>query len=125
MLSQAGSGRLDPSTIVYGDVTGDLREEALVPISSAGTLGNIAYLVFTPRSGDASLVLTRTLDRSSAGGLQLTIEDGTLLETTAVYRPEDPLCCPSALRRTTFQWDGSKLQVEREQQISQTPGPKR
>jgi hypothetical protein len=124
MLSQVGSGRLEPGTVVYGDVTGDLREEALVPIASGGTLGNIAYLVFVPDQGGAELVLTRTLDRSSAGGLKLAVEDGVLVETAAVYQGDDPLCCPSALRLTTFRWDGSRLQVDREEQVRQTPGPK-
>ena len=124
MLSQSGSGRLEPGTVVYGDVTGDRREDALVPIASGGTLGNTAYLVFVPNAGNAGLVLTRTVDRSSAGGLKMTIEDGVLVETTAVYGNEDPLCCPSGLRRTTFRWDGSRLQVAREEQVKQTPGPK-
>jgi hypothetical protein len=124
LLSLAGSGRLEPGTVVYGDVTGDLREDAIVPIASGGTLGNIAYLVFVPSGGSADLVLSRTLDRSSAGGLKMAIEDGRLVESAAVYAPTDPLCCPSALRLTTFRWDGSRLQVEREVQVQQTPGPK-
>ena len=123
-LAQAGSGRIEPSTIVYGDVTGDLREEALVPISSGGTLGNVAYLVFTSSGTNASLVLTRTPDRGNAGGLKMTIEDGVLVETAAEFGPSDPLCCPSVTSRTSFRWDGSKLQVLREDLIQATPGPK-
>ena len=123
-LAQAGSGRIEPSTIVYGDVTGDLREEALVPESSGGTLGNVAYLVFTASGSNASLVLTRTPDRGNAGGLKMTIEDGVLIESAAEFGPSDPLCCPSVTRRTSFRWDGSKLQVLREDRVQATPGPK-
>jgi hypothetical protein len=123
-LAQAGSGRVEPSTIVYGDVTGDLREEALVPISSGGTLGNVAYLVFTSGAASPSLVLTRTPERGSAGGLKMVIEDGVLVETAVEYGPSDALCCPSITKRTSFRWDGSKLQVLREDRVQATPGPK-
>jgi hypothetical protein len=123
MLSQVGSGSLERGTIVYADVTGDLREEAIIPIASGGTLGNVAYLVFTQDKGAPALLLTRTLDRSSAGGLRVTTED-RLVETAAEYGPSDPLCCPSFLRRTLFRWDGSKLQVEREEKVAGAGGPK-
>ena len=123
-LAQAGSGRVEPSTIVYGDITGDLREEAIVPIASGGTLGNLAYLVFTGSGPNASLVLTRTADRSSSGGIKMTIEDGVLVETAGEFGPSDALCCPSVIKRTTFRWDGARLQVQREERIQSTPGPK-
>jgi hypothetical protein len=96
----------------------------VVPITSGGTLGNIAYVVLTLRSGKAQQILTRRLDRGSAGGLMMSLQDGKLVETTAVYGAEDPLCCPSTLKLTTFRWDGSQLQVEREEQQVATPGPK-
>jgi hypothetical protein len=124
LLGQSSSGKLEPSTIVYADVTGDLREEAVVPISSGGTLGNVAYLVFVNSAGGPRLVLTRTPDRGSAGGLQAAVEDGVLVETAAEYGPSDALCCPSVLKRTSFRWDGSMLQVQREERIQATPGPK-
>ena len=125
LLSQVGSGRIEPGTILYADLTADSREEAIIPVSSGGTLGNVAYLVFTRGGNGPTLLLTRTLDRSSAGGLQMAVEDGRLVETAAEYGPEDPLCCPSVLRRTLFRWDGAKLQVEREEKLPTTPGPKR
>ena len=123
-MRQVGGGGVDPRAIVYADLTGDRREEAVVPVDSGGTLGNLAYLVFTLRGSTPALILTRTLDRSSAGGLKMTVEDGKLVETVAEYGPQDPLCCPSVLRRTTFRWDGSLMQVEREEKVPQTPGPK-
>jgi hypothetical protein len=127
MLSAAGSGSIERATIVYADVTGDLREEAIVPIASGGTLGNIAYLVFgrSPSTKDgATLLLTRTADRSSAGGLRMSVENGRLIETAAEYGASDALCCPSVLRRTIFRWDGAKLQVEREEKVPNTTGQK-
>jgi hypothetical protein len=106
-------------------VTGDLREDAIVPVTSQGTLGNIGYVVYTLEGGKPHVVLTRTVDRTSASGLQMSTEDGVLLETRGVYGPDDPFCCPSQLRETTFRWDGSQLQVDNEVLVQQDPGPKR
>lgn len=89
-----------------------------MPLSSGGTLGNVAYLVYTAvASGQPSLALTREVDRSNAGGIIMSIEEGKLVETAPVYGPEDPRCCPSKLRLTHFRWDGAKLQVEKEEQV--------
>jgi hypothetical protein len=112
LLERLGSGRVATEAVVYEDLTGDLREEAIVPITSDGTLGNVAYLVYSLRSGKPELILTRTMDRTTASGLVMGVDDfGTLTETVGVYGAEDPLCCPSVLRLTTFSWDGSALQV--------------
>ena len=122
LLRQLGGGSLDQRAIIYGDVTGDRREEAAVPVDSGGSLGNVAYAVFTLRAGTPSLILSRTLDRSSGGGLVMAIEDGRLVETSGQFGPEDPFCCPSQLRKTSFRWDGSRLQVEREETIANPAG---
>jgi hypothetical protein len=125
MIAQLGSGAVESGAILYADVTGDQREEAIVPVTSQGTLGNIGYVVFTMESGKPAVVLTRTVDRSAASGLQMSVEDGVLLETRGVFGPDDPFCCPSQLRETTFNWDGAQLQVEDEVLVQQEPGPKR
>ena len=103
--------------MLYADLTGDQREEAVVPITSGGTQGNVAYVVFTMKGNTPTLILTRTLDRSSAGGLRMALDEGRLGEAGAESGPEDPFCCPSTLRRTSFRWDGSQLQVEREDKL--------
>lgn len=116
-LSRIGGGKVAENEIAYADLTGDQREEAIVPITSGGTLGNLSYIVFTPNSDGASVILTRNLDPSSPSGLTMTVEDGALVEYVGEYGPSDPFCCPSVLRRTTFTWDGSKLQVGDEERV--------
>jgi hypothetical protein len=106
-------------------VTGDQREDAIVPVTSQGTLGNIGYLVFELEDGKPRLILTRTVDRTAASGLQMSADAGVLLETRGVFGPDDPFCCPSQLRETTFRWDGTRLQVDSEVLVQQDPGPKR
>jgi hypothetical protein len=116
LLQRLGSGRVDVDGVLFRDLTGDLREEAIVPITSDGTLGNVAYLVFTLKAGKPEVILTRTMDRTTASGLVMSIDDfGALIEKVGVYGNEDPLCCPGELRLTTFRWDGSELQVAGEQ----------
>ena len=116
LLQRLGSGEVALDHVLFQDLTGDLREEAVVPITSNGTLGNVAYLIYTLESGKPEAILTRTMDRTTASGLVMSIDDfGALTETVGVFGNEDPLCCPSELRLTTFQWDGSALQVAGEQ----------
>ncbi len=125
MLKQLGSGTLAPSDTLYVDVTGDKREEAFIPISSGGTQGNLAYLGFTLKGDTPTLILTRTLDRSNAGGLRMLVEDGRLVENSGEYGPSDPNCCPSLLRKTYFRWDGARLQVDKEDKVPNPAGQKK
>lgn len=120
LLRQLGGGELDKQSVLYADLTKDGREESIVPISSGGTLGNLAYIVLTMRSGSPAAILTAVRDRSSLGGLVMSLEDGKLVKTTEKYGPEDPLCCPSTLVKTTYYWDGTNLQVEREDEVKQS-----
>ena len=124
LMARLGGGTPARDDVVYADLTGDLREEAIVPIASGGTLGNIAYVVLTLRDGTTASVLDRTTDRNSAGGLKVAVEDGRLIETSGEFGPEDPFCCPSVLRKTYFRWDGSKLRVDREEKVASPSGPK-
>jgi hypothetical protein len=124
LIRQLGGGELEKPAIEFADLTGDQREEAIVPVSSGGTLGNVAYTVMTMRSGSPQSILTVTRDRNSVGGLVLAVEDGTLVKYVGKYGPEDPLCCPRLLVRTEYRWDGSALQVAGEQEIPSGSGPK-
>ena len=116
-LTRVGGGKVADGEIAYADVTGDDREEAIVPITSGGTMGNVSYLVLTMDADETSLLLTRNLDPSSPSGINMKVEDGKLVEYIGEYGPEDPFCCPSVLRKTTFSWDGTKLKVEGEQRV--------
>jgi hypothetical protein len=119
LLQQLASGAVDEAGTIYADLTGDLREEAVVPVTSQGTLGNIAYIVLRLDAGKPEPILTRTLDRSARNGLKMSVENGILLESAGVYGDDDPFCCPSLLRVTSFRWDGALLQVEREERVAQ------
>ena len=122
-MRQIGGGDLNRAEVTYADLTRDGRDEAIVPISSGGTLGNLGYVVLTLRSGTAASILTVQRDGNSVGGVKLEVEDLKLVKYVGKYGPEDPRCCPSSLIKTTYYWDGSNLQVEREDEVKQ-PAPK-
>jgi len=104
-------GRVLPQEIIFADLTGDGADEAVVPVSSGGSGGNVAYAVFGYRGGDLKELL---VVKPEAGRVTVAVEDGMLVETQPVYAPEDPLCCPSQLRHTYYRWDGSELVVDHE-----------
>jgi hypothetical protein len=119
LLEESG-GRLLPQQIIFADLTGDGSDEAVVPISSGGTAGDIAYAVFGYRGGDLKELL---VVKPEAGRVTVAVEDGVLVETQPVYAPEDPLCCPSQLQHTYYRWDGSELVVDH-QETEKVPSAK-
>ena len=119
LLASTG-GRLLPQEVVLTDLTGDGAPEAVVPINSGGSGGDIAYAVFSYRDGDLEEILSV---KPEAGRVSLSVQDGMLVDTQPVYAPEDPLCCPSQLRHTFYRWDGSELAVDH-LETEETPSAK-
>lgn len=117
-LASAG-GEVDPSRVIYVDLTEDGVEEAVVPVSSGGEGGDLAVFVFGYRAGRLRELL-RALPEGSRS-IAVDVEAGQLVTTQGVYGPGDPLCCPSQLLRQYYRWDGSALVVEREEQEAAGP----
>ena len=107
-LITATGGQFVASSVIYADLTGDGIEEAVVPIASGGTMGDIAYVVLTP-DGSGVKALPMEKGTTSSGGVAVSVDAGKLIDTRPVYGPNDPNCCPSQLKKTTYAWDGSKL----------------
>ena len=104
MLEGTG-GELLEEEIQYVDLTGDGQDEAIVPLFSGGTAGNIALWVYGYEGEDLEVLLSRP-DEYKVGAR---VEDGTLVVVQPVYGPDDPNCCPSQLRNAYYEWDGSEL----------------
>ena len=107
-------GVLLPEETLFADLTGDGADEAVVPISSGGSGGNVAYAVLGYRDGDLEEILA-VKPEPEAGRVTMAVEDGVLVETQPVYGPEDPLCCPSQLQHTYYRWDGEDLVVDHQE----------
>jgi hypothetical protein len=85
-----------------GDVTGDRISDLLSfeDVGGSGACGT--YRVIATTVGDASEILRRdTCDT------EIAISGGDLRVREALYRPNDPHCCPSAFRTTILRWNGA------------------
>ena len=110
----ASGGLVDTTRIVYADLTQDGIDDAVVPISSGGEGGDIAVFVYGYQDGQLTELLRVT---PQGNALAAQTADGALTVTEPVFAQGDPLCCPSQLHRTTYQWDGSKLAVAKEETV--------
>jgi hypothetical protein len=113
-------GEVDRDEIVFVDLTEDGVDEAIVPVSSGGTLGTLAVFVFTADEGGVRPVLQAA--PLGTGGIAFSIEDGVLVTTEGVYGPDDPQCCPSQLVRRSYAWNGETLVVDEEETVDATRG---
>ena len=109
-------GEVLPSDTIYADFTEDGVEEAVVHVSSGGTLGNIAVFVFGYGPGGLQELLREIPPEEALNGhIRATVEAGQLVVTWAIYGPDDPNCCPSGgLRSRYYRWDGQELVIEQE-----------
>jgi hypothetical protein len=112
------AGSVSRSDILYADLTADGIEEAVVPIASGGTLGNVAFIVLTPDGDDAATLLTQ--QPADTRGVTLEVDGGNLVATEPVPGPDDPECCPSMLRKTTYAWNGEALALD---SVDTVPNP--
>jgi len=111
-LEESG-GELLEEEIQYVDLTGDGQEEAIVPLFSGGTAGNIALWVYGYVGEDLEVLLSQP----DSYKIVAKVEDGTLVLVDPVYGPDDPNCCPSELRNRYYEWDGSELALIHEETI--------
>lgn len=94
----------------FGELTGDEHPEALT-FEATGGSGVCGFwrVVTTDEGATGEIYLRETCDED------LTIEDGHLILTTAIFETGDAHCCPSATRRTVRRWDGDRwVVVDRE-----------
>jgi hypothetical protein len=109
----AAGGEVDVSRIIYVDITEDGVDDAVVPISSGGTGGDLAVIVLG-YGPDGLGELVRVVPRE-ARSIRAKVEEGQLVTTEGVYGPNDALCCPSQILTTWYAWDGSALVADRQE----------
>ncbi len=109
-LLDATGGTYVQDSVLYADLTDDGAEEAVVPVSSGGTLGDVAFIVLVLGDDDIEALLTVTAD--GGRGVSVSIEDGKVIAIEPAPGADDPECCPSQLFRRVYAWDGSALKLE-------------
>jgi len=119
-LLQHLGGEVVANDILYADLTGDGREEAIVPISSGGTAGNLAFIVLGYRGGELDTLLSEVPAESS---VQVELEDHQLVELLPVYSPGDTPGFPSRIKKVHYIWKDGALVVGQEEVVENPNAP--
>jgi hypothetical protein len=90
--------------VLYGDLDGDGLDEAVIPLFSGGTAGNIGFMVYRQAEPQPRLVTSQTGYK-----IGLRIDGGRLIVDQPYYFGGDPNCCPTALNRTPYRLVGNTL----------------
>jgi hypothetical protein len=98
------------------DLTRDGVPDLLVREDAGGTGACARWRVLASAPGRADEVW-----RHEACDTDVRIVRGRLLVREAVFRPEDPHCCPSAMRVRTFSFDGTAFVQTRNELVDLQP----
>jgi hypothetical protein len=92
--------------VLFADLTGEGKDDAVVTVDSGGSAGVIALYVFSAGSAKNLQIVYRNqrLYRAAAQ-----INPGpALVYLLPQYADGDELCCPSAYRQTDLKWSAAK-----------------
>ncbi|HZI88436.1 MAG TPA: hypothetical protein VFD48_16505 [Pyrinomonadaceae bacterium] len=119
VVPRAGCWQVSVAPVIYGDVTGDRREEAIVILYAemGGTESSNDVFIYTLRNGRPVLLWKFwTGDRAEGGLLKLNAENGQLVVELAGknkfigsdYFADDGTangaCCPTVITRSKYRW---------------------
>jgi hypothetical protein len=120
-LLQSGGGFVDRG-VVFRDLTGDKRDDAVVRVQSGGAAGVVAVYVFsTANRKNAKLRVifrSQSLMRASTRVLK-----GVLSYRTSRYDPGDELCCPARLTQSTLAWKRDERRMRVSERVTFAPPP--
>lgn len=124
--------------IAYGDLDGDGKDEAFVPLAAnvcGGTMiTDEALLVYTLKNGKAvKLPEFSYVDdgckpgekdcnftRSPGVTVEYAAEEKALVVKNYYAAENDASCCPSMFRRTWYKWNGRRFEVLKKSEIEKT-----
>jgi hypothetical protein len=108
--------------VVFRDLTGDKRDDAVVRVHSGGAAGVVAVYVFSTanRKGGKlrAIFRSQSLMRASTRVLK-----GIVSYRTSRYEPGDELCCPARLTQSTLEWDGDERRMRVRERVTFVPPP--
>jgi hypothetical protein len=120
-LLQSGGGFVDRG-VVFRDLTGDKRDDAIVRVHSGGAAGVVAVYVFSTanRKGGKLKAVFRSenLMRASTRILK-----GVLSYRTSRYEPGDELCCPARITQSTLAWNRRERRMRVKERVTFAPPP--
>lgn len=105
--------------ILFADLTGEGKDDAVVMVDSGGASGVIALYVFSAGSATDLHIVYRN-QRLYRG--EARINPGPeLVYALPVFKAGDELCCPSAYRETTLKWNAKTKRFGVSQRRTVTP----
>ena len=108
---QGLDGEVAPEEVIYSDLTGDGVEEAVVPVSSGGTQGDVGFIVVGYVDGKLEALLS---DAPEGGEVRVAVTGGLLVETLPVYAEGDAPGFPSSVKSIFYAWQVDHFVVDHE-----------
>ncbi|MCS7001863.1 MAG: hypothetical protein NZ518_03340 [Dehalococcoidia bacterium] len=96
-------GFVDTTNPLYGDFSGDGREEAVIAVGDPA-VGITGFLIY--RASDRGPQLTATI---TGRAMRATIANGELIVTDGLFAGWEPACCPNLLRETRYRLQETTL----------------
>jgi hypothetical protein len=115
-----GSAFVDRS-ILFADLTGDDKDDAVVRVQTGGAAGAVAVYVFSTEGGKSLRVRFRAQRLTQAS---VAVRDGALSFRTAEYAAGDELCCPAKLVESAVAWEGGRFAVTSTRDIDGPAAPR-
>lgn len=121
---------------LYGDVTGDGEEEAILVFfqETDGSAGIHSVYIYSLEHQKPNLLWAfMTGDRSHGGLRRVFVENGKLVtelfgkethiegESATVGSEASTMCCPKSYTRTRYQWRGNQFQQVGEMEVEKNP----
>jgi hypothetical protein len=105
--------------VLFADLTGEGKDDAVVAVDSGGSAGIVALYVFSAGSGKDLQVVYRNQGLYRA---QARINPGpALVYSLPQYKDGDEICCPAAYRETTLKWSPKSKRFGVAQRRTVTP----
>jgi hypothetical protein len=115
-----GGGFVAPD-IVFSDLTGDGRSDALVLVETGGVAGAVALYVFST-DGEAADSPLRAVYRSQRLYRAIVEPAGTSLKLrTPSFALGDDVCCPSKILQRTYEWSATAKALHRTNSVEFVP----
>ena len=107
--------------ILFADLTGDDKDDAVVRVQTGGAAGAVAVYVFSTDGVRSLRVRYRAQKLTQAS---VVVRDGALSFSSALYEEGDELCCPSKLVSTALEWEDGRFKVASRREIDGPASPK-
>lgn len=95
--------------VLFADLTGEGKADAVVTVDSGGSAGIVALYVFSAGTGKDLKVVYRN-QRLYRGAARIN-SGPSLVYSLPVYHADDELCCASSYQETTLKWSAKKKRL--------------